>query len=72
MNKLLLACLVLAALRLVAYAMLSILATDVLYLYYAGGWREPITGIRIAELCMLYALIPLGILLFILEVKKLK
>jgi len=35
----------------------AILSADLLYLYYAGGWIEPIGYIKIAELVMLYAFI---------------
>ncbi len=41
--------------------MLSILAGDILYLYYAGGWIEPIQVILISELVMLYGLVAVGI-----------
>jgi len=39
------------------------LSIDILYLYYAGGWIEPIRIILISELVMLYALAGLGIFL---------
>ena len=41
--------------------LLTVLAGDLLYLYYAGGWQEPIKVIEIAELVLLYLMIPLGV-----------
>jgi len=46
--------------QLMARAMLGVLAGDILYLYYAGGWTD-ITIIRYTELVILWALIPLSI-----------
>jgi len=37
------------------------LAIDELYLYYAGAWSDPVTVIRIAELVILWGLIPFGV-----------
>ncbi len=60
----------LTIIRALAFMWLSVLAADILYLYYAGGWQEPIAIIRIAELAFLYACIPGGIVLAIIEIKK--
>ena len=34
--------------------LLAVLCGDMLYLYYAGGWHEPIRVIEIAEISSLY------------------
>jgi len=39
---------------------LMALASDLLYLYYAGGWYDPIKFIEIAEVVLLYAIGCLG------------
>jgi hypothetical protein len=49
----------------------SVMAADLLYLYYAGGWQEPIAIVRIAELILLYGFVPLGIVLAVKEIRSL-
>jgi len=44
------------------------MAGDLLYLYFKGGWQEPIAIFRIAELVVLYTFIPLGVILAIKEI----
>jgi len=39
----------------------SALSIDLLYLYYAGGWCEPIAVIRITELIILFSLSIIGL-----------
>lgn len=46
------------------------LAADLLYLYYAGGWVEPVACIRWAELVMLWAMIPGSVILAIRKVRS--
>jgi hypothetical protein len=46
------------------------LSVDILYLYYAGSWIEPNTFIRVCELVMLWALIPMSIGLAIRAISK--
>ena len=40
---------------------LSVLAADLLYLYYIGVWHDPIRLIEVAEIVILYILIGLGL-----------
>lgn len=44
------------------------LSADILYLYYVGGWVEPIRFIEITELVILCAFVVLGIFIFIRNV----
>ena len=46
-------------------AIITVLSGDILYLYYAGAWVEPIRFIEISELVMLYSFVVLGIFLSI-------
>ena len=39
----------------------SVLAADLLYLYYAGGWHEPIKLIEMTEVVILYIFCVWGI-----------
>lgn len=45
---------------------------DLLYLYYAGAWGEPILPILITELIFLYCYPIVSIAIFISLIKKLK
>jgi hypothetical protein len=49
--------------RLVVRLLLTILAGDLLYLYYAGSWYDPIRAIEIAEVILLYVFIVTGLVL---------
>jgi len=43
--------------------LISGLSGDILYLYYAGGWIEPIKWIEAIELVMLYCFLISGLIL---------
>lgn len=45
------------ALSLLMPVLLVVLAADLLYLYYAGGWYDPIRIIEITEVLLLYVII---------------
>lgn len=45
--------------------MLSALAIDLLYLYYAGAWYDPSRAIEVIEIILLYSLACFGIVRFI-------
>lgn len=47
--------------QLLGRAMLSVMAGDILYLYYAGGWVEPIKLVLYLELVLLYFTVLAGI-----------
>ena len=47
--------------QLFADLLLIVLSADLLYLYYAGGWTDPNRGILLAELVLLWLIIPFGI-----------
>ena len=46
------------------------LALDLLYLYFAGGWIEPVAWIKFAELVSLVAIFTLGIIRSIQQIKE--
>jgi hypothetical protein len=48
---------------------LTVLSGDLLYLYYAGGWRDPVKYIEIIELIALYLLAACGIIWLITWLK---
>ena len=56
-------------LKLIIYLWLSVLAGDLLYLYYSGGWYDPIKFIEMAEVVFLYIFVVLGLVMFAIEVK---
>ena len=45
--------------------LLVVLAGDLLYLYYAGGWYDPSKIIELTEVTLLYAIAVLGIGYFV-------
>ena len=45
-------------------------AGDILYLYYAGAWQEPIRAVELTELGILWAIIPFALWRFIKHVKE--
>ena len=47
--------------KLLTGSFLSVLAADLLYLYYIGAWYDPIKWIAIAEVVILYILVVWGI-----------
>lgn len=49
---------------------LTVLAIDLLYLYYSGAWYEPIKAIEYSEVAFLYMLIILGIIGFTQNLKR--
>ena len=49
---------------------LVVLAGDLLYLYFAGGWYDPNRVIEITEVTMLCLLIPLGLYVAVSNVKR--
>ena len=48
---------------------LSVLAGDLLYLYYAGGWYDPIKFIEVSEIVILYLLFVWGIAWMVMKVR---
>ena len=59
-------------LGLMAGMLLSVLAADLLYLYYAGGWYDPIHWIEAQEVVALYIIFVLGIIQSIVATRGLK
>lgn len=55
-------------LRISAPMFLMVTSADILYLYYAGGWYDPIRAIEVAEIILLYLLVCLGLVCFLMEV----
>lgn len=53
-----------------ATMLLSALAMDLLYLYYAGGWTDPNMLILVSEIVILYAIALFGLLLTIVNMKS--
>jgi len=53
--------------RALIFLLFTVLALDLLYLYYSGAWTDPVAGIRIAELVCLYAFVPIGLGLMLHE-----
>lgn len=51
--------------------LMSALVLDILYLYFAGGWIEPNTVIRITELVLLVVIAIWGIARTVQRVKNL-
>lgn len=51
---------------------MSVLAGDLLYLYYAGGWYDPIPLIEKAEVVLLYILVIAGIAIPIQYIREAK
>ena len=43
--------------RMFVRLLLVVLAGDLLYLYYAGGWYDPTVWIEVTELVFLYAVV---------------
>ena len=52
--------------------LLSVLAADLLYLYYAGMWTEPRIWMLTHEILMLYIIFVLGIIQVVVVTKGLK
>ena len=50
--------------------LLLVLSSDLLYLYYAGAWYDPIKVIELAEVVILWALIPFALWQFIKHIKE--
>ncbi len=50
--------------------MLVVTSSDILYLYYSGGWKEPIMLIRWSELVCLYTFIVIGLSYCVWRVQK--
>ena len=48
---------------------LSVLAGDLLYLYYSGVWHDPIKLIEITEVVLLYILCAWGVVWMIMTIK---
>ena len=56
--------------RLLRYFILSVLSGDLLYLYYNGGWVEPIKWIEVSEVIILWALVFAGSVGLVYQVKR--
>ena len=52
--------------------LLSVLALDLLYLYYAGLWVEPIVWMQTQEVVALYIIFVLGIIQVVVVTRELK
>lgn len=52
--------------------LLSVLAGDLLYLYYAGAWYDPMYWIEASEVVMLYIIFVLGIVQAVVATRGLK
>ncbi len=59
-------------LGLITGMLLSVLAADLLYLYYAGGWYDPIQWIETQEVVALYIIFVLGIIQSVVATRSLK
>ncbi len=59
-------------LGLITGMLLSVLAGDLLYLYYAGLWYDPIPWIEASEIVMLYIIFVLGIIQSVVATRGLK
>lgn len=46
--------------RFLRYFILSVLSGDLLYLYYNGGWVEPVKWIEVSEVIILWVLVFAG------------
>lgn len=49
---------------------LIVLASDMLYLYYAGGWYDPSYWIELVEVVLLYLIIAFGLVRFYFHMVK--
>ena len=58
--------------ELITQLLLAVLAADLLYLYSCGSWYDPIKAIEIAEVILLSFIVILGIVSFLIKVKKLR
>jgi len=56
--------------NLVEDLLLLALAVDILYLYYTGSWYEPIRAVELAELVILWTIIPFALWRFIKHIKE--
>ncbi len=54
----------------IAVTLMVVLPLDILYLYYAGGWVEPIKVILYVEIVMLYSIPVYGIWQFIRWIRR--
>ena len=59
-------------LNLLSDMLLLALAADLLYLYYAGAWYDPVLETEIAELVLLYIIACFAVLRAIFHVKEVK
>jgi hypothetical protein len=57
-------------LRLMSRLIITVLAGDLIYLYFAGGWYDPIKAIEVTELIILSGLVISGIYLTHKEAKE--
>ena len=57
-------------LRLLVYIWFSILAGDLLILYYSGAWYDPNRFIEMAKIVILFLFVGLGIFMVIKEIKN--
>lgn len=48
---------------------LSVLAANLLYLYYAGAWYDPIVWIEKTEVVLLYIIFVMGIVQSVVSIK---
>jgi len=56
--------------RLLRYFILSVLSGDLLYLYYNGGWVEPVKWIEVSEVIILWVLVFAGSVGLVYQVKR--
>jgi len=57
-------------LRLMSRLIITVLAGDLIYLYFAGGWYDPIKAIEVTELIILSSLVIAGIYLTYREARE--
>ncbi|MBA7663111.1 hypothetical protein ES703_71150 [subsurface metagenome] len=56
--------------RFLRYILITALSGDLLYLYYNGGWVEPIKWIEVSEVIILWALVFAGSVGLVYQVKR--
>lgn len=52
------------AINLLEDMLLIVLAGDLLYLYYAGAWYDPVRWIELTEVVLLYLIVAFGLVRF--------
>lgn len=58
------------ACNLVGDLFLAVLAADLLHVYYSSGWTDPVAAVRIAELAVLWGIIPFSLWRAVIHIKE--